>query len=302
MRQPDVRGRAGADRLRGRGDHVRPGGPRARARDQRAAAAAEPGVRDGGRDDEGGRARGRADQAPVEADRRVDGGAVPGGGRPGPRGRRAHLRRHRRGGGREGAGPVRGRDDARAVPGGRARRGRQAAAAGAHRGLGRRRHRHRHRQPGAGGRAPAGARGRVREAVGVQRDVGAVDRAAVQHPGGGRGRRVLRAAHPRLHPAQRRAVAHRRDGRGQGPAQRRAESLRAPAAAGHHAGIGAGLPHAVGSGPVRRDLPVVGRRLRGDHRRRGRRRGPRWPAADRWRGSARPRCGPSRRCSPARTR
>ena len=39
--------------------------------------------------------------------------------------------------------------------------------------------------------------------------------------GGGRGRRVLRAAHPRLHPAQRRARAHRRDGRGQGPAQRR---------------------------------------------------------------------------------
>ena len=67
----------------------------------------------------------------------------------------------------------------------------------------------------------------------------------------------------------------------------------------HHAGVGAGLAHALGSGAVRRDLPVVGRRLRGDHRRRaggaGRVRG-------RWRGSGRPRCGPSRRCSRARTR
>ena len=62
----------------------------------------------------------------------------------------------------------------------------------------------------------------VGEAVGVQRHVGAVDRAAVQHPGGGRRRRVLLAAHPRLHPPQRRAAAHRGDGRGQGPAQRRA--------------------------------------------------------------------------------
>jgi len=48
---------------------------------------------------------------------------------------------------------------------------------------------------------------------------------------------------------------------------------RPPAAGRHHAGIGAGLPHAVGSGPVRRDLPVLGRRVRGDNRRRGNRAG-----------------------------
>ncbi len=36
--------------------------------------------------------------------------------------------------------------------------------------------------------------------------------------GGGRRWRVFRAAHPRLHPPQRRAGARRRDGRGQGPA------------------------------------------------------------------------------------
>src|SRR5712671_118501 len=45
MRQPDVRGRAGAHRAGGAGGHVRPGLPRARARDQRPGAAAEPGVR-----------------------------------------------------------------------------------------------------------------------------------------------------------------------------------------------------------------------------------------------------------------
>ena len=65
--------------------------------------------------------------------------------------------------------------------------------------------------------------------------------------------------------------AHRRDGRGQGPPQRRPQPVRPPAAGRHHAGVGAGLPHAVGPGPVRRDLPVIGRRVRGGHRRRGRR-------------------------------
>jgi acetyl-CoA C-acetyltransferase len=45
VRQPDVRRRAGADRAGGAGGHVRPGFPRTRARDQRAGAAAEPGVR-----------------------------------------------------------------------------------------------------------------------------------------------------------------------------------------------------------------------------------------------------------------
>src|SRR5947208_1365437 len=45
VRQPDVRGRAGADRAGGAGGHVRPGRARARARDQRPGSAAEPGVR-----------------------------------------------------------------------------------------------------------------------------------------------------------------------------------------------------------------------------------------------------------------
>ena len=57
----------------------------------------------------------------------------------------------------------------------------------------------------SGGRAQAGAGGGVREAVGVQRDVGAVGPAAVQHAGARRRGRLLRAARPLLHPALRRA-------------------------------------------------------------------------------------------------
>ena len=45
VRQPDVRGRAGADRDGGSGGHVRPRGPRPRPRDQRSRPAAEPGLR-----------------------------------------------------------------------------------------------------------------------------------------------------------------------------------------------------------------------------------------------------------------
>ena len=103
--------------------------------------------------------RGPVEQAPREAagaravlgvgqtrhrSRRTDvsiAGPVPRGGGPRARRRRGRPGRHRRRRGREGAGPVRGRDDARAVPGRRARRHRQAAAAGAHGGLGRRRDR-----------------------------------------------------------------------------------------------------------------------------------------------------------------
>ena len=128
-------------------------------------------------------------------------------------------------------------------------------------------------QPGPGRRAPPGAGGRVREAVGVQRDVGAVDHAAVRMP-------VLAGAGgyfaPHIRSYIRRAGApgaHRRDGRGQGPAQRRLQPVRAPAAGRHDHGVGAGLADAVGPGPLRRDLPVLGRRVRGGHRRRGRGRG-----------------------------
>ena len=75
-----------------------------------------------------------------------------------------------------------------------------------------------------------------------------------------------------LHPALGRADAHRRDGRGQGPAQRREEPAGPPAPAGHHPGEGDGVPDALGSDPVRRDLPVLRRRLRAGDRQRGNRR------------------------------
>ena len=224
----------------------------------------------------GRRPRRRPDPAPV-----AGGPTCPS---PGCAGRRSTGRvadaglspgRHRRGRGREGAGPVRGRDDARAVPGRRARRDRQAAAAGAHGGLGRRRDRARRGQPGPGGRAPPGAGGGVREAVGVQRHVGAVDHAAVQHAAAGRGGRVLRAAHPRLHPPQRRArstsARWSRSRTGATAAATRTRTCSSPTSRWSRCG----LPHAVGPGPVRRDLPVLGRRVRGGDRRPGGGRGDR---------------------------
>ena len=84
------------------------------------------------------RRRGRSDQSRLGPARRV---ASPGSSarpRSGARGRGHRLRRHRRRRHRQGARHVRGRDDARAVPRRRARRGRQADAPRAHRRLGRR--------------------------------------------------------------------------------------------------------------------------------------------------------------------
>ena len=121
-----------------------------------------------------------------------------------------------------------------------------------------------------GGRAQEGAHGRLREAVGVQRDVGAVGADPVQHAGARRRGRLLRAARALLHPSFRRAHPHRRDRGGQGPAERAEEPVRAPAQPGHHRRVGAGLADAVGPDPVRRDLPVLRRRLRAGDRRRGR--------------------------------
>ena len=123
-------------------------------------------------------------------------------------------------------------------------------------------------QPGAGRRARARAGGGLGEAVGVERHVGAVDPDAVQHAGQRRRRRLLRPARALLHPPLRRARPHRRDGGGQGPAQRREEPVRAPAPARHHARVGAGVADAVGPDPLRRDLPVLGRRVRGGDRQR----------------------------------
>ena len=208
--------------------------------------------------------------------------------------------RHRRGRGRQGARPVRGRDDARAVPGRRARRGRQADAAGAHRRLGRRGDRDRRGQPDPGRRAPPGAGGGVREAVGVQRHVGAVDHAAVHHAGAGRRGRVLRAAHPLLHPPQ--------------PAPRRTSARWSRSRTG---GTAACNPYAHLQQPditveKVRASPMLWDPVRYDETcpssdgacavvlgdqaaARGHGRGSRWP------GSGRPRCAPSRPCSPART-
>ena len=119
----------------------------------------------------------------------------------------------------------------------------------------------------------AGAGRGVREAVRVQRHVGAVDHAAVQHAAAGRGGRLLRAAHPRLHPAQRRARSTSARWSRSRTGATAPEPVRPPAAARHHAGEGAGLADAVGPGPLRRDLPVLGRRVRRGHRRPGRGRG-----------------------------
>ena len=49
------------------------------------------------------------------------------------------------------------------------------------------------------------------------------------------------------------------------------EPARPPAPARHHAGVGAGVADAVGPDPLRRDLPVLRRRLRAGDRRRGNR-------------------------------
>ena len=247
-------------------------------------------------------ARHRADEVRRQAQGRLDE-------RPGARGHRQgagglglDVRRHRRGRGRQGARLLRGRHDARAVHGRRGRRHRQAADPGAHRRLGRRVDGRRGRQPGAVRQVQARAGDGVGEAVGVECHVG-VEHSGAVHQAGRRGRRrLLRAARAVLHPPFRRADAHRRDGRGQGPAQRRQEPAGPPASARHHAGEGDGVPDAVGPHPFRRDLPVVRRRLRaGDRQRRDRRQAgrrgpsrrvdPRHRAAHRTAGVLRPRPG-----------
>ena len=91
---------------------------------------------------------------------------------------------------------------------------------------------------------------------------------------------------------------HRRDRRGEGPAERREEPVRPPAPARHHRRVGAGLADALGPDPLRRDLPVLGRRVRGRHRQRDAR-----PGRSSGRpGSTPPRCARNRRPTPAATR
>ena len=94
---------------------------------------------------------------------------------------------------------------------------------------------------------------------------------------------------------------HRRDRRRQGPPQRGQESAGASASARHHRREGDGVADAVGPDPLRRDLPVLGRRRRDGDRRRGRSRTP-----GRRRPSRRldppPRCAPNRWRTPDATR
>ena len=138
-------------------------------------------------------------------------------------------------------------------------------------GLGRRLDGDRGGVAGAGRRPQDGADRGLREAVGVERDVGAVGADPVQHAGARRRRRLLRAPRALLHPPLRGAQPHRRDRGRQGPAERAQEPLRPPAEPRHHGGVGARLADAVGPDPLRRDLPVLRRRVRAGDRRRGRR-------------------------------
>ena len=104
----------------------------------------------------------------------------------------------------------------------RDRRRLQADAARAHGGQRRRLDRHRRREPGAGGHARPRADGRLREAVREQRDVGALDLAALQRRGRGGRRRLLRAAGARLHAPLGRARGHRHPRRAEGSPERAA--------------------------------------------------------------------------------
>ena len=121
------------------------------------------------------------------------------------------------------------------------------------------------------GRPPARAHRRLREAEREQRDVGALDPGALPAGRGGGGRRLLRAADPRLHPARECARGHRHPGGAQGPPERAQESLRARQTPGHHVRADREVADAVGSDPLPRDLPVLGRRLRDGALERGRR-------------------------------
>ena len=84
--------------------------------------------------------------------------------------------------------------------------------------------------------------------------------AAVRRAAAGRGRRVLRPAHPGLHAPLGRARPHRPDGGGQGPQERHAQPVRPPPPGRHRHEDGRGLDDAVGPAPLPRGLPVVGRR------------------------------------------
>ena len=127
-----------------------------------------------------------------------------------------------------------GIDDARALPRRRARRGRQADDARAY---GRQRRRLDGDRRGAArpvGHPRARADRRLREADGKRTRRGRSRSAFRSSWRSSRGRRLLRAAHPRLHAPLGGARGHRHPGGGEGPPERAEESVRASASAGHH--------------------------------------------------------------------
>ncbi len=125
------------------------------------------------------------------------------------------------------------------------------------------------------GRHPrAGAHRRLREAVRERGHVGPLAADPVHPAAARRRRRLLRPAHPQLHPPGQGARPHRHAGGAEGPAERAQEPLRPPPRARDHLRLHQGVDDAVGPDPLRRDLPVVRRRLRpGARQREGGRRG-----------------------------
>ena len=172
-------------------------------------------------------------------------------------------------------GPVRGRDDARAVPGRRARRGRQAAAARAHRRLGRRLDRDRRLLAGPGRActrrcSPSPTRSsRSPTRCGRCRCRSRSTCRCTPAPAATSRRTCAPTSGVPARPTHIGAIVAAKD---------RQNALKNPYAhlqqPGHHRRVGAGLADAVGPDPLRRDLPVLRRRLRaGDRRPRTRPRG-----------------------------
>ena len=140
-----------------------------------------------------------------------------------------------------------GVDDAGAVHGRCHGRHRQADDPRAHRRFRWRIHRDSGRQPGAVGQIPACAGDGLGEAVGIKCDVGVIDSDPLHQAGRRRRRGLLRAARSVIHPPIRRAAEHRRDRRGQGPAQRRPQPAGAFAAIRHHRREGDGVARCCGT-------------------------------------------------------
>ena len=142
------------------------------------------------------------------------------------------------------------------------------------------------------------ARRRVREAVRGQRPVRARQRQGASLGAGGAFAPFIRG----LHPPQRRARAHRVEGRGQGPAERAEEPVRPPEDRGHLDREGEGVPDDVGARSAtssRARRPTARARSCSPTRQAAR---PPPPTAGRRRGSSARRRGASRRASRAATR